>query len=179
MNKVIIKINFYMISILPLLGLILLRKILLLIDVFYNNNTFYISQFLLVPLVLICILYTCFILYKEKDFYKTSSVGTIIEIKNQDYNYLAFFIMYMIPFLDKNDILIMVILAFIGLILIKTDLFYNSPSLALFGYKLYKVKLEEHSNTFTIISKDDLYYSQSLRYVVVDDMFLLSKIHKE
>ena len=47
------------------------------------------------------------------------------------------------------------LLIIIGAIFVKTNLFYKNPTLALLGYKLYKVDTEK-SNNLIFISKADL-----------------------
>ena len=84
----------------------------------------------------------------------------ITKIEDQNYEHLTFLTTYIIPFLrvklEGRDMLITVLLLIIiGAIFVKTNLFYKNPTLALLGYKLYKVDTEK-SNNLIFISKADL-----------------------
>lgn len=93
----------------------------------------------------------------------------ITKIEDQNYEHLTFLTTYIIPFLrvklEGRDVLITILLLIIiGAIFIKTNLFYKNPTLALLGYKLYKVDTEK-SNNLIFISKDDLNLGDFVRHI--------------
>lgn len=57
----------------------------------------------------------------------------------------------------KGFIILLILLIAIGVIHIKTDKFYTNPTLSLFGFRFYKIKLKSNpENELIIISKDKL-----------------------
>lgn len=95
----------------------------------------------------------------------------IIKIEDQSYEHLTFLTTYIIPFLrvklEGRDLLITILLLIIiGAIFIKTNLFYKNPTLALLGYKLYKVDTEKTSNLI-FISKDDLALGDNVHHMLL------------
>lgn len=94
---------------------------------------------------------------------------TITKIEDQNYEHLTFLTTYIIPFLrvklEGRDMLITILLLIIiGAIFVKTNLFYKNPTLALLGYKLYKVDTEKSSNLI-FISKDDLNLKDTVHHI--------------
>lgn len=94
---------------------------------------------------------------------------TITKIEDQNYEHLTFLTTYIIPFLrvklEGRDMLITILLLIIiGAIFVKTNLFYKNPTLALLGYKLYKVDTEKSSNLI-FISKDDLNLNDTVHHI--------------
>jgi hypothetical protein len=69
----------------------------------------------------------------------------VTRVENLSYEHLMFLATYVIPLIsfdfDNERFLIVLglLLLVMGIIYIKTDLFYANPSLALLGYRLYKV----------------------------------------
>jgi hypothetical protein len=85
---------------------------------------------------------------------------TVTKIEDQNYEHLTFLTTYIIPFLrvklEGRDLIVTILLLIIiGAIFVKTNLFYKNPTLALLGYKLYKVDTEKSINLI-FISKQDL-----------------------
>jgi hypothetical protein len=67
--------------------------------------------------------------------------------------------------LEGRDLIITILLIIIiGAIFIKTNLFYKNPTLALLGYKLYKVDTEKSSNLI-FVSKEVLNLGDSVHYI--------------
>jgi len=98
---------------------------------------------------------------------------TIKKIEDQNYEHLAFLTTYIIPFLriklEGRDILITImLLVIIGAIFIKTNLFYKNPTLALLGYRLYKVDTEENTGLI-FISKQNLQINDKVHHLFLKD----------
>ncbi len=97
----------------------------------------------------------------------------IKKIEDQNYEHLTFLTTYIIPFirvkLEGRDILItFLLLIIIGAIFVKTNLFYKNPTLALLGYKLYKVDTEASSNLI-FISKQKLKVGDRVHHIYFGD----------
>lgn len=91
--------------------------------------------------------------YKLKGSTKLPKI--IKKIDDQNYEHLTFLTTYIIPFvrvkLEGRDLLITILLLIIiGAIFVKTNLFYKNPTLALLGYRLYKVDTETTQNLIFI-----------------------------
>ena len=91
-----------------------------------------------------------------------------MEVKKCDsesYEHLVFLATYIIPFVGftfdqpRKVLAYFLLLTVIGLIFIRTDKYYANPTLALLGYKLFKVtakcRNQEYKN-ITIITKDEI-----------------------
>lgn len=100
---------------------------------------------------------------------------TIQSVKNENYEYLTFLTTYIIPlaFVDLNNIryalVVAVLLFFIGLIFIRMDLYFGNPTLALMGYKLYRVKIKNVAEEVIIITKDKLSPNSQIKWIELSD----------
>lgn len=97
----------------------------------------------------------------------------ITKIEDQNYEHLTFLTTYIIPFLrvklEGRDLVITILLLFIiGAIFIKTNLFYKNPTLALLGYKLYKVDTLKNTNQI-FISKEFLILGDVVHCIHLSD----------
>ncbi len=111
----------------------------------------------------------------------------ITESENIDYEHLTFLTTYIIPlvcfqFTNFRYILTFVIILFvIGLIYIRTDLFYANPTLAILGFRIYKVSGEfrngEVRKERILISKNVLTVNDRIKYFKLDErIYYASKI---
>ncbi|TGL58680.1 hypothetical protein EHQ58_10205 [Leptospira ognonensis] len=91
-----------------------------------------------------------------------TNIGKVIKTEDMSYEHLVFLATYILPFFtfDANDIRsfvsMVVLLIAIGSIYIKTEKFFTNPTLALLGFKLYKIEFKNHNQAvinMTIISK--------------------------
>ena len=99
----------------------------------------------------------------------TDIPSKIIRVKNINYNYLIFFVTSIIPLIcfDVSNIRDCVILFFLlvvlGVLFVKTNVYYQNPTLALMGFNLYEVDMrykgKEIDNVIVIadgkLNKDD------------------------
>ncbi|UOQ43393.1 hypothetical protein MUN89_15905 [Halobacillus salinarum] len=106
----------------------------------------------------------------------------IHKIQNINYEHLTFLSTYIVPLIAfdlskiKYVIVLIILLVTIGGIYIKTDLFYANPSLALLGYRIYKVDgifyRGGESNTredLVIISREKLKRGMKVSYKEIND----------
>ena len=89
----------------------------------------------------------------------------ILNIKNGNYEYLTFLTTYIIPLICfdlgnvRDCVLLIVLLVLLGILFIKTNLYYQNPSLALIGFNIYIADIEYKNatlNEIIILSKDNL-----------------------
>jgi len=106
----------------------------------------------------------------------------IVEIENQNYNTLTFIASYFIPLVSFNYlklnhwIVLLFLLIIIGFIFCKSDGYYNNPTLALFGFRLYKTtiktqKIEKNNSeeSLIVISHKKLSKGDKTQYVMLPD----------
>ncbi len=138
------------------------------------------------PIILIMMCIVCFfLLLITKYEWKGVSYPPhkIKEIKNENYEYLTFLTSCIIPLVCinfdeiKNIIVFFILLFVLGIIFIKMDLYYGNPTLAIFGYKLYKVKVEspKESNEIIVITKDKLSKGDSIKWIKIDEFVWIAK----
>lgn len=71
----------------------------------------------------------------------------IFHVKNLNYNYLMFFSTYIIPLIcfDTQDlrdcILLLILLSILFVLFIRTNVYYQNPTLALMGFNLYEADM--------------------------------------
>ena len=103
----------------------------------------------------------------------------ITELENIDYEHLTFLTTYIIPLVCfqfenlRYIITFIVILFVIGLIYIRTDLFYANPTLAILGFRIYKISGEfrngEIRNGKILITKNILSVEDRIKYFKLDE----------
>lgn len=101
----------------------------------------------------------------------------IRKIESKDYEHLTFLSTYIIPLIafdltkTRYSIVLIVLLVAIGIMYIKTNMFYSNPTLALLGYKIYKIDA-------TFRTKDEVGIIIIARESVkLDDRLSYRKIH--
>ena len=110
----------------------------------------------------------------------------VLSVKNKNYEYLTFLTTYVIPvvFVDYSnvrDVLAMVILlVLIGFILIKMDLYYGNPMLAILGYKLFEIEYKIRGETVhkLVITKNAVIKGSHVKWKEIDNNTLIVKEHK-
>jgi hypothetical protein len=108
-----------------------------------------------------------------------------IKVKNINSEYLAFLTTYIIPlvlvdFSSKRQITILVfILLVVGVIYVKTNMFYSNPTLALLGYRIYEVETNVDGICGTFISLDEIEDGQTVRYIRLDkNVFFVRRVSR-
>lgn len=113
----------------------------------------------------------------------------ITDCRSENYEHLTFLATYIIPFFgfSFNEIGRLlaygVLLVVIGIIFVRTDKYYANPTLALFGYKLYRVNMSDaqnHYESVIVITQDDLSNNQHVNYKLLSNrVFFVRKVHFE
>ncbi len=104
-------------------------------------------------------------------------------IKSENYEYLTFLTTYIIPLIciDLENlryvIILVVLLLIIGYIFVKMDLYYGNPTLALMGYRLYRVDIEgvDAPDGVVLITKDRLTSSSAFKWIEIDTFVWVAK----
>lgn len=87
----------------------------------------------------------------------------VMEVENINYEHLTFLTTYIIPLISfnlespRNIAALIILLCSIGVIYIKTDKFYANPTLAILGFRLYRVSIKDRTSsikTLTLIVRD-------------------------
>ncbi|EPG6371655.1 anti-phage protein KwaA, partial [Klebsiella pneumoniae] len=110
---------------------------------------------------------------------------TITSCQSESYESLTFLATYIVPFMGfsfddiQKNIAYLLLVIIIGLIFIKTDKYYANPTLALFGYKLYRVNVSytgsvEVKNVIAI-STDILAVNDKVFYSFLDDYVFIAR----
>ena len=110
----------------------------------------------------------------------------IINIKNENYEYLTFLTTYIIPLICINldeiryVIVLGILLLIIGSIFVKMDLYLGNPTLALLGYHLYRIEAKGFSSTdgILVISQDKLKLGTSIKWIKITDSVWVAKENK-
>jgi hypothetical protein len=66
----------------------------------------------------------------------------------------------------------------IGMIYIRTDLFYANPTLAILGFRIYKVKglfRNDERDNIILITRDELHFNDYIKYITVDTRIYYAK----
>lgn len=111
----------------------------------------------------------------------------ITKIESVDYEHLTFLTTYIIPLVCfqfeqlRYVIVFVILLIVIGLIYIRTDIFYTNPTLALMKFRIYKVtgtfRREVVREDIIIITKEELSINDDVKYIKLDKrIYYASKV---
>lgn len=100
-------------------------------------------------------------------------------MKKINYEHLTFLATYIIPLItfdfekERYVIVLAVLLIIMGVIYIKTDLFYANPSLALLGFNIYKLNVSitggVNKSGIILITRRQLKENDMVSYIVLDE----------
>jgi hypothetical protein len=103
----------------------------------------------------------------------------LVKVESINYEHLTFLATYIIPLVtfDFESVRYLIVLAlllfFMGVIYIKTDLFYANPSLALLGFHIYKAdglfKGDDTRENIIIITRSKLRKNERVSYIKLDE----------
>lgn len=133
------------------------------------------------PLISIFGLFYCLFAYFRFDFDLKGTNEIPFEIKkleNINYEHLTFLATYVVPLISfdfgngRQIIVLALLLVVMGIIYIKTDLFYANPSLALIGFHIYRASghfKNGERESITLICRERLEENQRVSYLKLDD----------
>ena len=102
----------------------------------------------------------------------------ILKLEDVNYEHLTFLTTYIIPLICFNLVSVryLIALAFllivIGVIYVKTDKFYANPTLAVLGFRVYRVDLDTRlgrRDGVVIISKERLQDGDQIKHLALDE----------
>lgn len=180
-----LKFEFYLMS----LWLLFLLIIIIKLDVptcFSDNCKFIgltqlIDKNILPAISLLSLFLGCFFYFRFTERAKASSnlPVTINEIEDLNYEHLTFLTTYIVPLICFNldstryIISLFLLLFVIGIIYVKTDKFYANPTLAVLGFRLYKINTAYGSQV--IITKHRLAINDKVTFSKLDDKFVYGR----
>lgn len=190
MNNINRKINMYILS----LGLLFLFFIIITInfpETSFNINDMQawsdlLSLNIVASISTIMLIYSFFAYKKfEFDLKGATDIPFVIKkIESINYEHLTFLATYIIPLISfefdniRQMIVLGLLLVVMGVIYIKTDLFYANPSLALMGFYIYKAdgafKIGDRQG-IVIISREKIVLGQRVSYIKLDDRIYYTK----
>lgn len=95
---------------------------------------------------------------------------TVVKVENLNFETLSFLVTYIVPLVcfnldpehggNRNLVMMVLVLILMGWIYVKTNMFYQNPTLAVLGFNVYRVDTKESQNIIVIIKgklkKDDV-----------------------
>lgn len=135
----------------------------------------------IVSIISILLLLYCFFAYRRFSFDLGGATDIPFEIKKIEginYEHLTFLATYVVPLIsfDFGSVRQMAVLALLlvvmGIIYIKTDLFYANPSLALLGFHIYKADGNFKTgdrNGVVLICRGRLAAGERVEYIKLDE----------
>lgn len=190
-----LKIKLYVISLWLLFLLLLINKIQ--VPICFEPECTFIGfgnllKLNIIPTISLFFIILGIIFYKTFDYEfvkgATFLPKKVVRIENLNFETLSFLITYIVPLvcfdldfdLDKNRNLIMLflVLVLIGWIYVKANIFYTNPTLAVLGYKIYKIDTISTKNMVVII-KGKLSVDDSISAKLIDEnIYYLKPITK-
>lgn len=107
----------------------------------------------------------------------------VSNVSNESHEHLEFLATYVMPLVftdvnSKRTVLNLALMIFaIGAIYVKTNKFYSNPSLAILGFRIYKLKIHDRGEKdFVVICRSEISNSSVIKYIKIDDATCLAKI---
>lgn len=128
------------------------------------------------PISMFILIIYCEVIRRQFEFVFSGNTGDSLRItkcESESYEHLTFLATYIIPFTGLNFDSIFRLSAYlfliiiIGVIFIRTEKYYANPTLAIFGYKLYRVTLSDQIKSYdsvVVLTKSELKIGQSVAY---------------
>lgn len=129
-----------------------------------------------ISLILIAVVAVCYFRFKYR---LQSNVGLPViakKVEDLSYEHLTFLTTYIVPLICFNldniryIVALFVLLIVIGQIYVKTDKFYANPTLAILGFRLYKLEIGGVSKV--LITTHRINESDKIVFTTIDDKFI-------
>ncbi len=190
MNNTLRKIDLYILS----LGLLFVFFIIITTHIPASFDDFFclsgikkIAKLNVITIISFLLLCYCCWAYLKFDFALKGSTDIPFEIKkiqSVNYEHLTFLATYVVPLISfdfgsKRQMLVLALLLIVmGVIYIKTDLFYANPSLALLGFHIYQADghfKNGDRDGIILICRGRLEMGQKVSYIKLDDRIYYAK----
>lgn len=135
----------------------------------------------IIPIICLALIFAGFIFYYRFRYIIQGSKSLperVQNIENINWEHLTFLVTYVIPLLsfdldfnlseDRNGLMFFLVLIVIGLIYVKTNMYYNNPTLAILGYHIYKSSTTNKKNII-IISREVLLEQDWIEHKLISD----------
>ncbi len=134
-----------------------------------------------ISIISLILLGYCFYAYKKFDFDLKGATDIPFEIKKIEginYEHLTFLATYVVPLISfdfgsgRQMIVLVLLLIVMGVIYIKTDLFYANPSLALLGFHIYRADGNFKTGDrvgIILVSRERIVDGQRVSYIKLDE----------
>lgn len=112
----------------------------------------------------------------------------VIDVEHVSFENLSFLATFIIPLLcfdldfnleaGRNAFMLLLVLVAIGIIYIKANLYYTNPSLALFDFKIYRIryKYQKKEHTTLILTRDKVTVGDQIFSKKIDEKVYYSRI---
>lgn len=138
----------------------------------------------------LALLYSLFAYYRFKfDLEGATDVPfKLTKVADINYEHLTFLATYVVPLISfdftigRQLIVLGLLLLVMGAIYIKTDLFYANPSLALLGFRIYRVDGSFKTGSregVVVISRERLFEGQYVNYIKLDERIYFARGARE
>ncbi|MBV2195329.1 MAG: anti-phage protein KwaA [Flavobacterium sp.] len=144
----------------------------------------------IIPTISIVIVVLGFIFYFRFKYIVSGNKSLpekVTNIENINWEHLTFLVTYVIPLLsfdldfnldeDRNSLMFFLVLIIIGLIYVKTNMFYTNPTLAILGYHIYKISTTKRNNVI-FISRDIISENDWIEYKLLSDNIYIANKSK-
>jgi hypothetical protein len=129
-----------------------------------------------ISLVLIVVIAFCYLRFRYRIQSNVSLPVITKKVEDLSYEHLTFLTTYIVPLICFNldnvryIIALFILLIVIGQIYVKTDKFYANPTLAILGFRLYKVEIDGVSKV--LITTQRIAESDKIVFTTIDEKFI-------
>jgi len=183
-----LKFELYILSLFILFFLLFLNKV----PVYVGPHSHFVGLHTLLTkhlLVTLCVLFMALGLLFYWRFNHKFAHGSSLpavkvdQVENINYESVTFLATYIVPLAcidldkDRSAMMLITILILIGWIYIKTNLFYTNPTLAIWGYQIYKISTATKKN-IVIVVRGKVKINDDLLLKNIDDKIYLARKNK-
>lgn len=176
------KFELYLISLWLLFVLIIVVKIDF--PVCFDSNCHYIGTLKIIStnalsaisIAMVVVIAICYFRFRYRTQSNVSLPVEVKKVEDLSYEHLTFLTTYIVPLICFNldnvryVIALFTLLVVIGQIYVKTDKFYANPTLAMLGFRLYKLEIDGVSKV--LITTQRIAESDKIVFTVIDDKFI-------
>jgi hypothetical protein len=129
-----------------------------------------------ISLVFIVVIAICYLRFRYRIQSNLSLPVVAEKVEDLSYEHLTFLTTYIVPLICFNldnaryIIALFILLIVIGQIYVKTDKFYANPTLAILGFRLYKVEINGVSKV--LITTQRIADSDKIVFTTIDEKFI-------
>ncbi len=134
-----------------------------------------------IPIISALVLLYCIYAYKKFDFDLNGATDIpfeVTKVEGINYEHLTFLATYVVPLISfdfgsgRQMIVLVLLLIVMGIIYVKTDLFYANPSLALLGFHIYRADGDFKNGKregVILIARERVELGAKVSYIKLDD----------